>query len=77
MLLMKQSTMDDLDRLDTVLAKIAKEQEEADTLLLRIAESGDRGSKAELCRRLGIKPQSLPIRLTAARNRIMARRAAG
>jgi hypothetical protein len=58
-----------------VLIELEHWQEKSDVLILCIAESGDRGSQAALSRLLEIKPQSLPRRITAARNRIAARQA--
>ncbi|WP_141658536.1 hypothetical protein [Streptomyces mutabilis] len=69
---MNQETQAQIDRLAGVLSRLSAVQREADLLLTAIAESGDRGSKAALCRLLDIKPQSLDDRLTAARKRITA-----
>jgi transcriptional regulator with PAS, ATPase and Fis domain len=66
----EKETQADLDQLAGVLARLTQVQQEADTLLIKIALSGNRGAQAAVCRLLGIKRQSLPDRLTAARNRI-------
>ncbi|MFF3734058.1 hypothetical protein ACFYXM_28070 [Streptomyces sp. NPDC002476] len=67
---MKQETQNKIDRLAGILGRLAEVQREADVLMIDIATNGPRGSQVALSRLLGIQPQSLPDRITAAKNRI-------
>ncbi|MDJ0346810.1 hypothetical protein QMK19_40995 [Streptomyces sp. H10-C2] len=67
---MNQTTLDDIATLKKVFDDLAEIQERADTLLISIVDRRERGAQAAISRDLGIKPQSLPRRITAARNRL-------